>query len=105
LDFDKLTMEFQYQGERQFLEGQRAGVVKWTAGTESKWFSQAIQMFAVHITPTVVEATSLGKVERELRLGKLLQEYADIFTEPKGLPLTETRIIELFSRREHHLSM
>jgi len=85
-NFGKLTMQFRYKGEKQILQGQTKEEVRWVTGQQSKLFSNAVQLFAVQITPALPENTPTPEEDREVRLGQLLQDFAALFEEPKALP-------------------
>ena len=85
-NFAELTMEFSVKGEKQLLQGNRQVDVKWPKGKEQRALLQAAQLFALHIVPAQ-EYTTSGQTEiTEPQLSQLLDEYADLFTEPKSLP-------------------
>ena len=79
-------MEFSFKGKRHLLKGQRSGEVEWAAGKEHRLFNQAAHLFTIHIAPVHLETTNLQFEEREPRLEQLLQEYDEIFEEPRALP-------------------
>ena len=85
-DFKNLTMEFKYRGRRQLLEGLRTEKLSWADEGRHRLLSQAVQLFAVHISVVQPEVDTLqGEIE-EPKMSQLLQEFADIFEEPQALP-------------------
>ena len=82
-NFEKLTMEFTYKGKSHLLQGQTKEEVRWVTGQKPKLLSNAVQLFAVHITPAAPEITQEPEEDKEARLEQLL--HADIFAEPRGL--------------------
>ena len=85
-NFEDLSMEFFLKGRKHLLQGIKKTKVGWTKGKNQKILNQAIQLFAVHLVPIQLNL-ALGQTEvKDPQLPQLLQEYADIFEEPRCLP-------------------
>ena len=86
-DFEKLRMEFKYKGQRVVLRGTQKLDVEWLEGKRSQQkLHKSAQIFALQIYP-VSSATLLSSINNcSPALQQLLDEYKDIFEEPKVLP-------------------
>jgi len=89
-DFEKLRMEFQKEGRRIVLRGTQKSEVEWMGG--KKWqhsIQKNTQLYAIHVQCTY---QALGVESDETahsaspEVHRVLQQYADIFEEPKTLP-------------------
>jgi len=86
-DFEKLKMEFKYGGQRVVVRGTQKSDMEWIGG---KRFQQSLhksaQFFALQVHPVSVPVSLCVVENPSLTIQQLLNEYTDIFAEPKTLP-------------------
>ena len=93
-DFSALSMQFDYQGQKITLRGLQSGVIHYASkkqlsrmsvsaykGTGTLLFAREPSLYAIELSPKQ-EWDDLAFME----LQELLQQYADLFEEPRGLP-------------------
>ena len=101
-NFEELTMKFVHNARKHLLQGIKRTNVAWAEGRNKGIPGQIFQLYAVQVTPKVTETTyalNLSSAAQEPQLLQLLQEYADVFDEPKSLPPLEVMITRSLLRK------
>ncbi|PKA49683.1 putative mitochondrial protein [Apostasia shenzhenica] len=92
-NFQHLQMKFQYAGHRVVLKGSGKKYVWVMEGRKVKGETRSAslmvtpQLCSIQLKPFVIPATQVKEVDlQQQQLIQLLQEYEEVFQEPKGLP-------------------
>ena len=94
-DFEKLIVEFNYKGKRVALRGTQKSDVEWLGAKKfQQSLHKAAQFFVLQVQPVSTKVSMSSIAVHEPEIQKLLAEYADIFLEPRTLPLIGSIITE-----------